>query len=32
MNTDNFDTWFGIKKVVTGKGEELEQYKDLSGL
>ena len=29
MNIDNFDTWFGVKKVVTGKGEELEQYRDL---
>lgn len=29
MNIDNFDTWFGIKKVTTGKGEELEQYRDL---
>lgn len=29
MNIDNFDTWFGVKKVITGKGEELEQYRDL---
>ena len=29
MNIGNFDTWFGVKKVVTGKGEELEQYRDL---
>ena len=29
MNIDNFDTWFGVKKVVTGKGEELEPYRDL---
>ena len=29
MNIDNFDTWFSVKKVVTGKGEELEQYRDL---
>ena len=29
MNIDNFDTWFDVKKVVTGKGEELEQYRDL---
>lgn len=29
MNIDNFDTWFGVKKVTTGKGEELEQYRDL---
>lgn len=29
MNIDDFDTWFGVKKVVTGKGEELEQYRDL---
>ena len=29
MNIENFDTWFGVKKVVTGKGEELEQYRDL---
>ena len=29
MNIDNFDTWFGVKKAVTGKGEELEQYRDL---
>lgn len=29
MNIENFGTWFGVKKVVTGKGEELEQYRDL---
>lgn len=29
MNIDNFDTWFGVKKVTSGKGEELEQYRDL---
>lgn len=29
MNIENFDTWFSVKKVVTGKGEELEQYRDL---
>lgn len=29
MDIENFDTWFELKKVITGKSEEMNNLKDI---
>ena len=29
MNIDDFETWFGVNKVISGKEREMEELKEL---